>query len=207
MTRVFRIDPAFDRVAAQLDVLLLDADRFASGDAQLFSDQVNARDHFGDGMFDLDAGVHFHEIKAAAAIQQKLDSARTLVIDAACRCHSCFAHASPQFGIESRTWCFLQQFLVTSLNRAVPFTQMNNIAMAISQHLHFHVTRAIDEFLHVQPWVAECGFGLSLGCLEQCVELISALDETHAPATATGCGLDHDRIAHAGCEFCCFLGA
>ena len=68
--------------------------------------------------------------------------------------------------------------------------------MAIGQHLHFHVPWPVDEFLHVEPGVAEGGFRFPLGCLEQAFELVGAGHQPHAPAPAAGGGLDHHRIAH-----------
>ena len=85
---------------------------------------------------------------------------------------------------------------MASLNRAVPFAEVNDIAVAVRQHLHFHVPGAIDEFLHVQPGIAEGGLRLALGGLEQIVQLVRALHQTHATAPAAGGGFDHHGIPH-----------
>ena len=69
MACILSIDPAFDRMAGELDLLLAHADGFATGDAQLLSDQIHTRDHFGHRVLHLDPGVHLHEIKAPAAVQ------------------------------------------------------------------------------------------------------------------------------------------
>ena len=66
---------------------LVHADRFASGDAYLLSNQVDTRHHFRDGMLDLNAGIHFHEIKATASVQEEFHCSGPLVIDASRRCH------------------------------------------------------------------------------------------------------------------------
>ena len=49
------------------DVFLAERQRLAGGDADLRLDQVDAGDHFGHGMLDLDAGVHFDEVEIARA--------------------------------------------------------------------------------------------------------------------------------------------
>ena len=46
----------------------------AGGDADLLEHQVDIGDHLGDGMLDLDAGVHLDEIELAVLIQE-LDGA------------------------------------------------------------------------------------------------------------------------------------
>ena len=49
----------------KLNVLLVVAEFFAGGDADLFLDDVDAGDFLGDRMLDLDAGVHLDEIEFA----------------------------------------------------------------------------------------------------------------------------------------------
>ena len=89
---ILGVDPAFDRMATQLDVLLANADRFTTGDAELLSDQIHSRHHFGDGMLHLNPGVHLHEIEPAVAIQKEFDRAGAFVIDAAGCSDGGFAH-------------------------------------------------------------------------------------------------------------------
>ena len=147
-------------------------------------------------MLHLDPGVHFHEIEATAAIQQKFHRSGALVIDASGGSNGGFAHAAAQVWIQGRAGGFLQQFLVTALNRAVPFTKVHHIAVAVGQHLHFHVAGPIDEFLHVQAGIAKGGFRLPLGCFVQALQLTGVRHQAHAASTAARGGLDHHGIAH-----------
>ena len=77
---VFRVDAAFDGVAAFLqlgvNVLLPPAQLLAAGDAELLLDQVQAGHHLGDGMFDLQARIDFHEVELAGVeVVDELDGA------------------------------------------------------------------------------------------------------------------------------------
>ena len=54
---------------------------------------------------------------------------------------------------------------------------------------------------------AEGGLRFTLRCLEEGVQLIRALHETHATATSSGCGFDHHRVAHGRSQFRGLLGA
>ena len=45
-----------------LQLFLLEGERQAVGDVDLFLHQVNTHHPFGDGMFNLEAGVHLQEI-------------------------------------------------------------------------------------------------------------------------------------------------
>ena len=63
---IFGVDAHFDRVPVRLQVVLREAERLAGGDANLLLDQVDAVDHLGDRMLDLDARVHLHEVDVVA---------------------------------------------------------------------------------------------------------------------------------------------
>ena len=193
---ILRIDPAFDRVAAELNVLLADADRIAPGNPQLFRDQIDPGHHFGDGVLHLNAGVHFHEIEPTAAIEQEFNGSGAFVVDAPGCGDGGFTHALTQVGVEGRTGGFLQQFLVAPLDRAVALSEVDDIAVAVGQHLHLNVTGPVDELLHVETGIAEGGLRFPLGGLEQRCELIGAGDQPHPAATTAGGGLDHHGISH-----------
>src|SRR5580765_1571037 len=79
--RVFRIDAALDRVAGDLDVALLDRELFAARDQQLFAHEIDAGDHLGDRMLDLDARVHLDEVEAAVLVEE-LERTRAAIADA-----------------------------------------------------------------------------------------------------------------------------
>ena len=64
------VDAAFDRVAEKTDVLLLQRQRRAGGDADLLADEIDAGDHLGHGMLDLNARVHLDEIEAAVLVEE-----------------------------------------------------------------------------------------------------------------------------------------
>ena len=61
LVRRLGVDPALDRPAVQLDVLLDDRERLAGGDEDLLADDVDPADHLGHAVLDLDAGVHLEE--------------------------------------------------------------------------------------------------------------------------------------------------
>ena len=181
----------------QLNLALLDADRLATGDAQLFGDQVDSRDHLGDRMLHLDAGVHLHEIESTASVHKEFDGAGALVADAARGGHSGLAHLAAQIGRHRRAGGFFEQLLMPSLDRAVAFAQVHHVAVAVGQHLHLDMAGPVDEFLHVKARVAESRFGFALGRLEQALELVGPRHQAHATPAATRGGLDHHWIPHA----------
>ena len=109
-------------------------------------------------MLHLNARVHLHEVKAAAAIQQKLNGACAFVLDAAGRCHGGFAHATAKFRVEGRAGGFFEQFLVAPLNGAVPFAQVHDIAVTVGDELitveHAYSHKKLRFVVHLCAWEA-----------------------------------------------------
>src|SRR3546814_2444140 len=58
---VFRIDTAFYGVARKNQFFLSNRKRQAFRNADLLTNQIDARDHLGDRMFNLKPGIHFDE--------------------------------------------------------------------------------------------------------------------------------------------------
>src|SRR3546814_10073513 len=77
---ILGVDAAFDRVAAQHHVFLPDRKLLPRGDQQLFAHQVDAGDHLGDRVLDLDAGIHLDEVEAPVLVQE-FERARAAVAD------------------------------------------------------------------------------------------------------------------------------
>ena len=61
--RGFGVDAAFDRVAADDDIVLIELELFAGGNPDLFAHKVGVRHQLGDRMLDLYPRVHLHEVK------------------------------------------------------------------------------------------------------------------------------------------------
>jgi hypothetical protein len=72
--RVFGIDAAFDGVSMLVEVTLGEGEFLSRRDANLPVDKVNACDEFGDGMFHLQAGVHFKKEERAERMGSKMNS-------------------------------------------------------------------------------------------------------------------------------------
>ena len=67
---IFGVDPALDGVPGYFDVFLPDAERRTVGDADLFTHQIDSGDHLGHWVLDLNAGVHFDEVKRAVFVEE-----------------------------------------------------------------------------------------------------------------------------------------
>ncbi len=147
-------------MAGDDDVLLVEFDRTARGDADLFAHDIDAGDRFGDGMLDLQAGVHLDEIEAAVLVE-KLDGARAQIAELIERGGDHAADHLALRRIERGRGRFFPQFLMAALQRTIPLAQMHHLAEGIGQHLHFDMARPFEIFFHIDGVVAErrLGFG------------------------------------------------
>src|SRR5277367_2226057 len=125
---IFGVNAAFDGVAAKFDGAEYVRKLFTRSYANLRFHQVHAGDHFGDRMFDLNARVHFDEVELAGFLAQKFDGACAGVADFFERVHNLFADALARGRVHGHGGRFLEDFLVTALQRAFAFAEMDDVA-------------------------------------------------------------------------------
>src|SRR5690606_37875255 len=109
---IFGVDAALDGMPAELHVALAQREFFACCNANLLLHQIDARDHFGDGVLDLDTGVHFNEIELAVFVQ-KLERTGTAILQGAAGIGTAFADALDESPRNARSRCFLDDLLMT----------------------------------------------------------------------------------------------
>ena len=181
------------------DLVLPQRQRLAERDAQLPLHEIEAGDHLGDGMLDLQAGVHLDEIEACC-IGDELDRAGADIADGLRRGARGRRHLGAALRRDGDRGRLLDHLLMAALQRAFALEQRHHVAMAVAEHLHLDVARPRDVFLDQHPIVAERGLRLALRAGDRFGELAGRIDEPHAPAAAAGRGLDQHGIADAvGC--------
>ena len=101
---ILRVDAGLDGVPNHGDVVLRDRQLLAGGDAHLQFDQIDAGDHLGDRVFDLQPGVHLHEEELVGAVggDDELDGAGADVVHAARGIACGGADSGAGVGIEQR---------------------------------------------------------------------------------------------------------
>jgi len=174
---VLRVDAILDGVALDLDVVLFKGESLARGDPQLPAHDVDPR-HLRDSVFDLNAGVHFHEVELAI-FDEELDGPCVGVVGCANTFAGSFADLLPEVGVERRTRCLLDDFLVATLERTVPFAEVADVTVPICQYLYFDVFRCFEVLLDVYRIVAEVRFALALSAFERVVDFGLAANDLH----------------------------
>ena len=193
-------DAALQRGAAHVDVLLAHVEvveGLARRDAHLGDDEVDVGDLLGDGVLDLDAGVHLDEDVAPVLAEEELDRARVEVADRLGEAHGIGTHLRAGGGVEVGRRRDLDDLLVAALHRAVALEQVQHGAGGVGEHLHLDVPRVDHRLLEVERRVAERGIGLALGRLERLAQRRGVVDPPHAAPAAAGDRLDEHREADA----------
>ena len=168
--------------------------RLAGGDADLPLDEVDAGDHLGDRVLDLQAGVHLEEEELAVLVDE-LDGAGVVVADGLGRLDRGRAHGVLDAVGQAGRRRLLDQLLVAALGRAVAGRDPHDVAVLVADDLHLDVARPREVALDVDLVAAEEVLRLALGAGHRVVDLVGRLHDLHAPAAAAERRLDGDRPA------------
>ena len=202
---IFRIDSALNRM--HLGIIIFAADVLARSQFDLLLDQIVIDNFLGDGMLDLDSGVHFHEIEIPVCIHEELHGSNTFILHCFCRFDGCLAHLITQFVGHVRRRCFLYQFLMAALDRAVALGQVTRFSSLIGSDLDFNVPWFNHELLHVHIVIAKRRSSFSASRFPSFRETFFIVTDLHAFSTATCSGFQHDGIADFLCNFRCLFQA
>lgn len=146
-------------------------------------------------MLHLKSSVHFHEVELIGnGIKDEFNSSSIDVANSFGSLDSGLTDLLSNLLADLRR-CFLDDFLVTSLHRAVTLIQVHIIAVFITEHLQLNVTRFLDVLLNNDMFITETFEGLTFGSIQLIEEFFFVSHNTHSLATASERGLDDDGEA------------
>ena len=177
------------------DLVLAERQRLAGGDPDLLLDQVDAGDHLGDRVLDLDAGVDLDEVEVVVGVDQELAGAGVDVAGGSGQPDGGLAEPGADLQRQGRRGRLLDELLVPALERAVAVPAVDDVAVRVGEDLDLDVARAVDELLEVDAGVLERGLGLVAGRLERADEVGLVAADPHPLAAAAGRRLDQDGVA------------
>ena len=179
-------------MADQSDIALAETQFFAGSNTDLFLNNVDAGDQFGNRMFNLNTRIHFDEIEFAVFIQ-KFKCACATIADFLAGVGTTFTDTVNQSAGNVRGRRFLDNLLMASLHRAVTFSEPDSIFMVIGEYLNFNVTRVFKEFFHVNLRIAESGARFGFCHRDGIQQGGFGMNDSHAPTATTASSLDNDR--------------
>jgi hypothetical protein len=171
--RILGVDAALHRVTGERDFALIEAKTRAGSDADLLLDDVDARHHLGDRMLDLHARVHFHEVEVALLVHQELEGTRVGVLHGAGGIDDETAHLAANLFRNSDRGRFLEQLLVSALDRAFALAQMHDVAVMIAENLELDMPRRLEILLDVNVADAKRDSASRCAVLNACADLPS----------------------------------
>src|SRR5262245_36521291 len=140
MLRRLGVDATFDGMAEKAYIGLLERQWFTAGNPQLLHHEIHSRDHFGYGMFHLNAGVHLEkEELVGVVVEDELHGAGILIADASRQRSRSLANLIANLSGHGVGGSFLDDFLMAPLERTVTFAQMNDISGSVTQDLDFNM--------------------------------------------------------------------
>ncbi len=119
--RIFRIDPTFNRMPGNLDLILLERQLGAERNSELLSHNVYASHQLRYRVFNLDSSVHFNEEELSIFIEEFKRPSAT-VANQLTSLYAALPYPADSFTIYTRRRTFLNDFLIATLHRAVPLT-------------------------------------------------------------------------------------
>jgi len=175
----------------------LAAQGIAFRDEDLGADYIYAGHHLGDGMLDLDAGVHFYKVVVALAVHKELQRAGGNIAN--------MLGYLDRVGIKGLSGLLrygecggkLHHLLIAALQGAVALAQVHHVAVLVAQHLDLDVLGVDKELLYKYIVVAEGLAGLAFDHLEGRFHILGLVAAAHAASAAAGGSLQYHREAVA----------
>ena len=148
-------------MAAKLNILLRERQLLSGSDANLQVHQIKPGHKFSDGMFDLQAGIHFQEIEIAVCVGEEFDGAGVAVAGGFGRLDRRLTHAAAHFRTDRGRRRFFEHLLMTALDGAFALSQINAVAVLVGKNLDFDVAGIGDGLLEINLVVAKGALGFA----------------------------------------------
>src|SRR5262249_26856628 len=141
---ILGVDPHLDCVTADRDVLLAEAERRAVGNGEHLAEEIDAGHELGDGMLDLDAGVHLDEEEVAGRLVIEIfERAGAKIADRLGERHGRGADRLALLAAKHRRRRLLPDLLPSSLQRAFPLVAMDEV-VTVAKYLDLDMAGSVD---------------------------------------------------------------
>src|SRR3984893_6374153 len=147
-------------------------------------------------MFDLETGIHLHEIKPRILIDEEFDSAGADIAYGLGRGGCRVSQRSALVCSPPWRWSLLHDRLITALDRTISLKEMCIIAVGIGEHLDFDVPRMRQIFFDQKGFIAKAVFRLPAASCQSRFEILFFLHHTHPFSSAAGARLQQHGITY-----------
>ena len=123
----------------------------------MFTHQIDAGDKFRDRVFDLNACIHFNEVKVLVFIQELKGTGSAIANSTACF-DTTLAEPFDRFARNPGSRTLFDNFLVAPLHGAVALAQIDGILEVVAQNLNLDMARIFQVLFQIKLIGAECVF-------------------------------------------------
>ena len=151
--------------------------------------KINTGDDFSNWMLNLKASVHFKE-EEVSVLENEFNSSCVVVANSLCCFNSSCTHCFFNTCWKTRSWCFFNELLVTTLRRAVTCRNPHNVSVLVTDKLYFNVAWPCEVALDVNLVTTKEALRLALCRIHCCLYFVSRLNDLHAASATTECSFD-----------------
>ncbi|KAH3678079.1 hypothetical protein OGATHE_000734 [Ogataea polymorpha] len=162
--------------------------------------QIDAIHHFCNSVLDLQPGVNLQKVEVAGrVVHQKLDCAGRLVLDGRGQTFCCQAQTFAQVMLATkirhkRRGTLFNDFLVSSLDRALSFSVGDHITQTVTKHLDFDVATFLDVLFDKNTGIGEKRRASGSDLSEVCHKFAFVVADLKTHSSSSCCGLQDHRI-------------
>ena len=131
-----------------LDIDLLGVKFIPLRNEDLCLHDIDARCHLSDSVLYLDSRVHLYEIVVSVLVDEEFHCSCALVVDSLCDLDRVCTEFLAQLVRDAQGRRKFDDLLMASLDRAVTFTEMHDVAVVVTKDLHLNVLRPFNVFLN-----------------------------------------------------------
>lgn len=152
-------------------------------------------------MLDLKTSIHFKEVKVFISIHEELNSTGCMIVTRSSKSYSLISHLFSSMNIHSHTWCFFNNFLISSLDRTLSLGKPHIVSIHISKNLELDMSWCLNVFLNENSSITEWTDSFIFGQLKSFSSFCVVKGNTHSLTTTSGAGLDHDGVTNLLTDF------
>mmetsp|Transcript_7802 Transcript_7802/g.13284 ORF Transcript_7802/g.13284 Transcript_7802/m.13284 type:complete len:211 (-) Transcript_7802:766-1398(-) len=194
--RVLSSDTALDSNATRFDILLLETN-FLKGSTTCNTDlslnNINSSNFFGNSVLDLNTRIDLNKVRPVLAIDQEFNSSCILVLGCACQLNRIIVKLGSQIIRQTPSGCHLNNLLMSPLNRAITFPEMDNITLTITDDLHLNMPWLLNKSLNKNTSISETSQCFTRGTLIKGNQIFAVANNTHTFSSTTHGSLDDNR--------------
>ena len=152
---------------------------------QLPFNEIHSSNQLCNRMFYLKSSIHLHEIKfICCCVKDEFYSTCVVISNSLCSHYGSLSNFISKFLTNVRR-CFFNNFLMSSLNRAISFIQMNIVSMLITKYLNFDMSWFLNVFFNKHMIITKTFQSFSFSCIQLIKELTFFHNDSHSFSSTT----------------------